>query len=557
MGSKQEVEELSVSFFKIGPVPFQGGGDDLHTQRTDIDEGAILTGDSESHPALSCSRRGASFSCLSGAAIGANATLPNTEMGNGILSNDILPGIDSPRSFRPVAKSSSFSTIEALMSSPPDPTALPEHVAMSSSSAASVHVEMEGPLASPDAQTAGGAAGEDRIQVVCSESGGWLFCAIYDGFNGRDAADFLAATLYNKISRNLTHLVEQCHHHEGQQGPDHGSARSVDGIHGQERDGYHLHHGQYHEERTQRTDEPSRSYYHHGHHQYLKFLHAEYPISQKGVLRALKKALMESEAAFMEIVQQEMEEKPYLAMVGSCVLVVLLYGGYLYTMSLGDSRAVLATKEEQEGEAPVVADAEHERQGGEGEAAGEDSLRCVQLTEDHVAAARSERERLLAEHPDDPTPIVNDRVKGVISVTRAFGVGYLKKGDWNNKLMWMRVADLRSPPYISAKPHLATHKLSNGDEFVVMASDGLFDFFTNEEVIYLLHEFFCLNPPTADPARFLLDQLLMRVAKSSGVTVEHLRSLEIGRRRFYHDDVTIIVITLGSRHYTSSASKTP
>ena len=47
-----------------------------------------------------------------------------------------------------------------------------------------------------DVQMAGGAAGEDRVQAVCSEENGWLFCGVYDGFNGRDAADFLAGTLY-------------------------------------------------------------------------------------------------------------------------------------------------------------------------------------------------------------------------------------------------------------------------------------------------------------------------------------------------------------------------
>ena len=50
---------------------------------------------------------------------------------------------------------------------------------------------------------AGGAAGEDRVQAVCSEDNGWLFCGIHDGFNGRDAADFLAGTLYENIGLNL------------------------------------------------------------------------------------------------------------------------------------------------------------------------------------------------------------------------------------------------------------------------------------------------------------------------------------------------------------------
>lgn len=238
----------------------------------------------------------------------------------------------------------------------------------------------------------------------------------------------------------------------------------------------------------------------------------------------------------MEMVQQEMEERPELVMVGSCVLVVLLHGHYLYTLSLGDSRAVLATTKGDSSE-------------GEGE-----RPRWVQLTQDHVLTESLEKERVLAEHPDDPSTIVSDRVKGKIKLTRAFGAGYLKKAHMNENLMGLlRVPNLSSPPYISAKPHLSAHRVCTGDEFVVMGSDGLFDFFTNEEVVHLLHRFMLINP-SADPARYMLDQLLIRAANSAGMTLERLKNIQIGRRRAYHDDVTIMVVTLGAEHRTSSAS---
>lgn len=35
--------------------------------------------------------------------------------------------------------------------------------------------------------------------------------------------------------------------------------------------------------------------------------------------------------------------------------------------------------------------------------------------------------RIKAEHVDDPQAILNDRVKGQLKVTRAFGAGFLKK----------------------------------------------------------------------------------------------------------------------------------
>ena len=64
------------------------------------------------------------------------------------------------------------------------------------SMSAPTRVESSSFLNALDVQMAGGAAGEDRVQAVCSEENGWLFCGVYDGFNGHDAADFLAGTLY-------------------------------------------------------------------------------------------------------------------------------------------------------------------------------------------------------------------------------------------------------------------------------------------------------------------------------------------------------------------------
>lgn len=35
--------------------------------------------------------------------------------------------------------------------------------------------------------------------------------------------------------------------------------------------------------------------------------------------------------------------------------------------------------------------------------------------------------RIKKEHPDDPCAVLNDRVKGSLKVTRAFGAGFLKQ----------------------------------------------------------------------------------------------------------------------------------
>lgn len=39
--------------------------------------------------------------------------------------------------------------------------------------------------------------------------------------------------------------------------------------------------------------------------------------------------------------------------------------------------------------------------------------------------------RIRAEHPDDASALMNDRVKGSLKVTRAFGAGFLKQVQQN------------------------------------------------------------------------------------------------------------------------------
>ncbi|KAH7446723.1 hypothetical protein KP509_01G070600 [Ceratopteris richardii] len=508
-----EMRHVSVRFFKFGGGPPQDGDPSpgsaiAEDSMASSNETSLISNEASS----SAPRRRPSYASLSAVAINANSTLPNTEMANGIIGQTILPEMDSPRSFRPLERSVSLSMVESQLVSSYEPIAMQEDVRVSTIPAHSN--EMHGFLSAADAEVAGGAAGEDRVQVIHSEGHDWLFCAIYDGFNGRDAADFLAGTLYDKISKNLAGFVNVPQRHESDDQQNEELVMDVEVL-----------------QDTQPTVQHEHQHHQHFYHANLRAKNPELP---KAVLKAMKKALMESEADFMEIVHQEIETRSDLAMVGSCVLAMLLYEGYLCTMSVGDSRAVLATrsKDEEAGEG-----------NGEGGAA-EERLRCVQLTKLHSVADQSERERIEAEHPDDPECISLGRVKGQIAVTRAFGVGYLKKGDWNNKLFGrMRAENLKSPPYISVKPHLSARRLRKGDQFVVMGSDGLFELIEKDEMASLIEE----NKPL-DIAQFLMCECLNRAARKAGNTVEYLRSVHAGIRRSYHDDLTIIVVRFPHDH---------
>ncbi|KAL6519833.1 hypothetical protein OROMI_032727 [Orobanche minor] len=430
-------------------------------------------------------RASSSFSCLSGAAISANATLANTNICNGLIGSEILPTLDSPNSFRKIPSSarSDFlsSSLQSSMSSlsfSPSPPSDSDSFSLKSMSDPS---RGDSFLNSMEVQIAGGPAGEDRVQAVCSEENGWLFCAIYDGFNGRDAADYLAGTLYETVACHLN-LLDWDHESKNIQNKD------LDGF------------------------------------------------FKRSILDSLQHALDQAENEFLRMVEREMDERPDLVSIGSCVLLALLHGKNLYVLNLGDSRAVLAT---------------YGKGAGENDGGG---LRAVQLTDSHTVDNEVERKRLSNDHPDDPCTVVAGKVKGKLKVTRAFGVGYLKKKCFNDALMGiLRVDNLSSPPYVSVQPSLSAHEVSNSDHFVVLGSDGLFDFFTNDEVVELVHLYISRNP-FGDPAKFLVEQLAAQAADSAGFSMEELMSIPAGRRRKYHDDVTVIVIVLGTNKRTSKAS---
>ena len=86
----------------------------------------------------------------------------------------------------------------------------------------------------------------------------------------------------------------------------------------------------------------------------------------------------------------------------------------------------------------------------------------------------------------------------------------------NDALMGiLRVRNLVSPPYISTEPSLSVHRISKSDHFVIVGSDGLFDFFSNDEAVKLVHSYIMSNP-NGDPAKFLLEQLVGRAADCAG-----------------------------------------
>ena len=115
------------------------------------------------------------------------------------------------------------------------------------------------------------------------------------------------------------------------------------------------------------------------------------------------------------------------------------------------------------------------------------------LSEDQTGGTPSEDARLRQEHPGEDYVTLKGRILGQLEPSRAFGDAIYK---WSRDTA-MHVKSsffgktpsnlLKTPPYVTAEPIVTTTKIepSNGD-FLVMATDGLWECLTNEEVIGLV-----------------------------------------------------------------------
>lgn len=159
------------------------------------------------------------------------------------------------------------------------------------------------------------------------------------------------------------------------------------------------------------------------------------------------------------------------AMSGSCALLSFYdsRSKELRVACTGDSRAVLG------------------RRGASG------MWTATALSIDQTGGTASEDERLRAEHPGEPYVTQNGRILGGLEPSRAFGDAVYKwSRETQDKLKssyFGRTPSkyLKTPPYVTAEPVITTTKVepAKGD-FVVMASDGLWEMLTNEEVVGLV-----------------------------------------------------------------------
>ncbi|MCD7452138.1 hypothetical protein HAX54_015155 [Datura stramonium] len=263
--------------------------------------------------------------------------------------------------------------------------------------------------------------------------------------------------------------------------------------------------------------------------QHLKRFAAEQNSMSVDVIR---KAFQATEEGFLSIVAKQWLTKPQMAAVGSCCLVGVICDGTLYVANLGDSRAVLGRLVKATGE-----------------------VLALQLSAEHNASIESVRQELHSTHPDDPGIVVLKhnvwRVKGLIQISRSIGDLYLKNAEYNKEPLYAKFR-LREPfkrPILSADPSISVHGLEPHDQFLILASDGLWEHLSNQEAVDIVQ-----NSSRNGSARRLVKAALQEAAKKREMRYSDLKKIDRGVRRHFHDDISVIVVFLDSNLVSRASS---
>lgn len=190
------------------------------------------------------------------------------------------------------------------------------------------------------------------------------------------------------------------------------------------------------------------------------FNRLDHEIVHKSVERVFKAS---SKAVAAELLQP--------ALSGSCALLSFYdsRSNLLRVACTGDSRAVL------------------------GRRSGSGRWTATALSEDQTGGNAKEAARMRKEHPGEDNVVRNGRVLGGLEPTRAFGDAVYK---WSREVAGKLRSSffgrspsplLKTPPYVTAEPVVTTTRIQpDKGDFVVLATDGLWEMLTNEEVVGLV-----------------------------------------------------------------------
>ena len=221
-----------------------------------------------------------------------------------------------------------------------------------------------------------------------------------------------------------------------------------------------------------------------------------------------------------------------LATVGSCALVAVVANHKLYIANLGDSKARIFSRDNN------------------------NAYNIIKGSVVYNARKKFEQERLVKEFPNEHNIYVCSKpdacyVKGRLQPTRTFGDFHLKYSEFNahisnkeNSTQYKKQITNFKGPYISAIPDIKVFDLTERDDYLLLASDGLWDNLKSREVKKLLHK----GEDDIEKLSYsILGLCLNKAATNANMKIEDMLNIKVGKmRRNIHDDITMILFDLRS-----------
>ena len=192
-----------------------------------------------------------------------------------------------------------------------------------------------------------------------------------------------------------------------------------------------------------------------------------------------------------------------VASVGCCLLVALQQDKNVVIANCGDCRAVLGNQSADGGK-----------------------YIGITITKDHNCREIIEQIKLLREHPGEENAFVckpNNTsacyVKGRLQLTRSIGDAYLKYHAFNalegaHRSAGRHIPSPYTPPYVSHEPEMHHIELGTNDKFLIIASDGVWDFMSAQEAVEIVASVSEMDGNKA--AALLVQKTIERAAAESG-----------------------------------------
>ena len=103
-------------------------------------------------------------------------------------------------------------------------------------------------------------------------------------------------------------------------------------------------------------------------------------------------------------------------------------------------------------------------------------------------------------------------VKGMLQPTRCIGDFILKKKEFIEAIPLLRRYSGFNPPYITCTPEVTAFDIREEDQFVVMASDGIWDELENQTVVDIVSESLMRGSSVEQAANTVVEACLAHAA---------------------------------------------